>query len=122
MKIILVRHGEADSKIEGTPLTNKGILEAKSVVKELKKYSFEKIYSSDLLRAKQTCEEFTKTYVEDERLREIYRVLIGGPIREGTPKDRESNNRKRADDIFEELLEKMKTPYFFVMGILLGII
>jgi len=89
MKIFLVRHGEANPEREGVPLTEKGILEAKAVAKKLKKYNFEKVYSSNLLRAKQTCEEFTKNYLEDSRLREIYRVLIGGPIKEGTSKDRE---------------------------------
>jgi len=116
MKIILVRHGEADSKIKGVPLTDKGILEAKSVAKELKKYSFEKVYSSDLFRAKQTCEEFTKIYVEDERLREIYRVLIGGPIKEGTSKGREITDKQKADTIFEELLEKNEDILLFCHG------
>jgi len=116
MKIILVRHGEADSNIEGAPLTEKGILEANSVANELKKYSFEKVYSSDLLRAKQTCEAFTENYLEDERLREIYRVLIGGPIKEGTSKDREINDRKRADEIFEELLENDEDAILFCHG------
>ncbi len=116
MKIILVRHGEADSSIEEVPLTEKGILEANSVANELKKYSFEKVYSSDLLRAKQTCEAFTENYLEDERLREIYRVLIGGPIKEGTSKDREINDRKRADGIFEELLKKGEDVILFCHG------
>lgn len=86
MKIILVRHGESDSKIKGNPLTKKGVLEANYVAKELKKYSFGKVYSSDLIRAKQTCEAFTKKYIEDKRLGEIYRVLIGGPIKKKLPK------------------------------------
>lgn len=116
MKIILVRHGEADSSIEEVPLTEKGILEANSVANELKKYSFEKVYSSDLLRAKQTCEAFTKDYLEDERLREIYRVLIGGPIKEGTSKDREIKDRERADEIFEELLKKEEDVILFCHG------
>ena len=116
MKIILIRHGEADPKIENTPLTNKGFLEAKSVAKELKKHSFKKIYSSNLLRAKQTCEEFTKDYIEDGRLREIYRVLIGGPIKEGTSKDREINDRKRVDELFEELLKTEEDVILFCHG------
>jgi len=116
MKIILVRHGEADSNIEGVPLTEKGILEANSVAKELKKYSFGKFYSSDLLRAKQTCEAFTKNYIEDERLREIYRVLIGGPEKIGTSENREINDKKRADEIFEEILKKGEDVVIFCHG------
>ncbi len=33
MKLILVRHGEADSNIDGTPLIEKGVFEVKSVAK-----------------------------------------------------------------------------------------
>jgi serine/threonine-protein phosphatase PGAM5 len=116
MKIFLVRHGEADSEIEGVPLTNKGILGAKSVAGALKKYNFEKIYSSDLLRVKQTCEEFTKNYIEDSRLGEVYRVLIGGPIKEGTSEGRETRDKKRADEFFEELLKKNGDPLIFCHG------
>jgi len=116
MKIILVRHGEADSNIKEIPLTDKGLVEAKVVAKELKKYSFGKVYSSNLLRVKQTCEEFTKNYIEDKRLKEIYRVLIGGPIKEGTSKDREINDRKRADEIFEEILKNEKDVLVFCHG------
>jgi len=116
MKIILVRHGEADSNIEGVPLTKKGLAEAKSVAKELSKYSFEKIYSSNLIRAKQTCEEFTKEYIEDERIREIYRVLIGGAVKEGTSKDREILDKKRADESFNELLKEDENALIFCHG------
>jgi broad specificity phosphatase PhoE len=116
MKIILVRHGKANLQVEGTPLTNNGFLEAKAVAKELEKRNFEKVYSSDLLRAKQTCEEFTKDYIEDQRLREVYRVLIGGPIKEGTSENREINDKKRADDIFGEILKNEKDVLVFCHG------
>jgi broad specificity phosphatase PhoE len=105
MKLILVRHGEADSKTEGTPLTEKGISQAKILSKELKKYDFDKIYSSPLLRAKQTCEEFTKNYIEDERLKEIYCVLIGGPIKEGTSLNRKLQDKENVESIFTELID-----------------
>lgn len=116
MKIFFVRHGEANANLDGVPLTEKGLLEAKSATKELMKYNFDKIYSSNLLRAKQTCEEFTKDYVEDARLREVYRVLVGGPIKEGTSQDREINDKKRADEIFEELLKNKGDIVVFCHG------
>lgn len=116
MRIFLIRHGEANSNVEEIPLTEKGVLEAKAIAKELKKYDFEKIYSSNLLRAKQTCEEYTKDYFEDSRLKEIYRVLIGGPIKEGTSEDREINDKKRADDVFEEILKNEKDVLVFCHG------
>ncbi|MDA3836441.1 MAG: histidine phosphatase family protein [Nanoarchaeota archaeon] len=104
MKLILIRHGDADDKVEGTPLTKKGLEQAKKLAKELRKQKFDKIYSSTLLRAKQTCEEYTKDYTEDERLKEVYRVLIGGPDKEGTSPGREEIDQKNADEIFEELI------------------
>ena len=121
MKIFFVRHGEADSKIEGAPLTEKGFLEAKAVAKELLKYNFDKVYYSDLKRAKQTAEEYLRLNLgidsfEDSRLREIYRVLIGGPIKEGTSLDRESNDRKRADEIFNELIKERRDMVVFCHG------
>lgn len=79
-------------------------------------YDFEKVYSSDLLRAKQTCEEFTSDYIEDARLREVYRVLIGGPIKEGTPKDREKNDKLRANEFLNEILENNQNVLIFCHG------
>lgn len=104
MKVFLIRHGEANASIENIPLTEKGFSQAKLVSRELQNYNFDKIYSSNLLRAKQTCMEFTKEYVEDKRLKEVYRVLIGGPIKEGTRLNREEDDRKNADEIFDELI------------------
>lgn len=121
MKIFLVRHGEADAEIEGNPLTEKGILEANSVAEELLKYDFKKIYYSDLLRAKETADPYLKLNkdiksFEDSRLREIYRVIIGGPIKEGTSPDREINDRKRADEIFNEMIKNEGNILVFCHG------
>lgn len=111
MKIYLIRHGEVDLKIGGFPLTKKGLDEARIVANELLNYKFKRIYFSDLLRAKQTAEIYLKLNpnierVSDERLREVYRVLIGGPEKIGTSENREINDKNRADDIFEEILRK----------------
>ena len=121
MKIYLIRHGEVDSKVEGVPLTKKGLDEAKIVANELLNYKFEKVYFSDLLRAKQTAEIYLELNpdietVSDERLREIYRVLIGGPEKIGTSENREINDKKRADEIFEEILKKGEDVAIFCHG------
>ncbi len=116
MRIILVRHGETNQNIEALPLTEKGIIQAKLLANELKNYSFDEVYSSDLLRAKQTCEIFTKDYIEDKRLREIYRVLIGGPIKEGTPEEREFLSKERAESFFQDLLKRNKDVLIFCHG------
>lgn len=103
MKLILVRHGDADETVKGTPLTLNGFSQAKTLARELKKQKFDKVYTSNSLRAKQTCEEYTTDYIEDERLKEVYRVLIGGPDKENTSENREQIDKERADSIFEEL-------------------
>lgn len=61
--IYIVRHGETmwNSKkiVQGqkdSPLTQNGIIQAKELAKELKKINFDLIFSSDLLRAKQTAD------------------------------------------------------------------
>lgn len=62
MKIYLVRHGADDNTVRGGwsnhPLTNKGIKQSLELAEKLKasKCNAEIIYSSDLLRAKQTAE------------------------------------------------------------------
>jgi broad specificity phosphatase PhoE len=121
MKIFLVRHGEADPILEGNPLTKKGLVEAEAVAKELLKHKFNKAYSSNLTRAKETAKVYlrlnkTSEIIEDSRLREIYRVLIGGPKKEGTSKDRDINDKKRADEIFNELLKNDKDIVVFCHG------
>ena len=80
----LVRHGESLKNVEGfesswpekrrVPLTEKGIREAKAVAIEIKKKKIDLIFSSDLLRTKQTAEIIAKEsgigFKEDKRLRE----------------------------------------------------
>lgn len=63
MKITLVRHGETDwnaqHKLMGRadiPLNSKGIAQAHELVKELADTPFDAIYTSPLLRAKQTAD------------------------------------------------------------------
>lgn len=121
MKIFLIRHGEANPNIEGTPLTKHGIAQAKTTAKNLLKYNFEKVYSSNLIRAKDTAKPYlklNKSYelLIDERLNEICGVLVGGPKKEETPKERKRKDKKRADEAFKELLKNNGSIAVFCHG------
>ena len=79
MKITLVRHGEVieryRSKYNGhidIALSPQGKAQAKELANKLQNRSFDAIYSSDLLRAKQTLEAFTYKIkpIYSEKLRE----------------------------------------------------
>ena len=61
MKMYMIRHGESMANAEHlhagwsqTPLSSEGEKEAQALAELLKGYTFSKVYSSDLLRAKQT--------------------------------------------------------------------
>ncbi len=67
MKIILVRHGESEQNIgvedsKDSRLTKKGILQAQSLGKKLKKnkIKIDEIYTSNLLRSKETADLVSK--------------------------------------------------------------
>jgi broad specificity phosphatase PhoE len=82
-KLFLIRHGESEANANGihqgqridSPLSTKGISQAKKIAKFLKKEKVDIIYSSDLKRAKETAEEINKVHnvklVLDKRLREF---------------------------------------------------
>ena len=63
MKLFLIRHGQSVANL-GTyytgqtdvPLTELGIQQAKAIQPILAQHHFDKVYSSDLQRARQTCE------------------------------------------------------------------
>lgn len=61
MRMYMIRHGESMANAKHlhagwsqTPLSPKGEAEAQCLAELLKHYTFDKVYSSDLLRAKQT--------------------------------------------------------------------
>ena len=65
MKIIFVRHGESEfnaglTKEKDVPLTKKGRKQAESLGKALKRYNISEIYTSKMIRAKQTGEIISK--------------------------------------------------------------
>ena len=80
MKLYLIRHGESENNKKGlytgwtdAPLTEKGFEDAKGVRKYIADVKFDKIYSSDLTRAKQTAETAIPgcVYEEISLIREV---------------------------------------------------
>jgi broad specificity phosphatase PhoE len=80
--LCLIRHGQTDWNLEGryqgqsdVPLNEKGLEQAKSLIEKLNGKTFAAIYSSDLIRARQTAEPIAKMLGIDiqieSRLREI---------------------------------------------------
>ncbi len=79
MKIVLVRHGEVEERYKGCynghiniGLSSQGYLDAQNLKNKLKKYDFDAIYCSDLLRAKETLKHIEPTLdaVYTDKLRE----------------------------------------------------
>ncbi len=84
MRLILIRHGQTQSNVDhlldtghpGAPFTERGHVQAASLVERLADEPIEVLYSSDLTRARQTAEPLAQskglTVVEHPGLREIY--------------------------------------------------
>ena len=109
MKVFLIRHGEAIKTDTDSVLTKKGIIQAKNIAKILKKMSLDSVFTSNLTRSKQTLNEYKKINPSiktniNEELNEIYRVIVGGPIKEGASKDREKKDISRANNFFKNLI------------------
>ena len=83
MKVFLIRHGESENNLKGlwtgwfdSPLTEKGkqdALMAKDIIDRVK---FDKVYSSDLIRAKTTL-EITMPNTEYEALSTLREINVG---------------------------------------------
>jgi len=117
MKIFLIRHGNAHIVDNDEPLTERGHIEAKAVCKELEKYPIKKVFSSDLTRTKQTCSYLVGHKIEySDKIREIYRVLVGGTSKPGTSPNREENDKKRADEFWEYLMTLDENVALFTHG------
>lgn len=87
MKVYIVRHGQSESNRDGVwtgwidaPLTEKGIADAKRASELLSKCVFDKIYASDLIRARQTAENAIPgcVYETSSLLREVNVGIIAG--------------------------------------------
>lgn len=65
MKLVLVRHSEVIPEYKGKynghidiPLSKQGLKDAQTLGEQLKSYTFDAIYCSDLLRCRETLEQF----------------------------------------------------------------
>jgi broad specificity phosphatase PhoE len=117
--IYLVRHGETNWNInqiimghEDSPLTEKGINQAKSTAKEFKGINFEAIFSSDSLRARKTAkiikEDRNITIKNTKLLRERHYGKF-----EGVTVSKYKEATKNLDAIFEKLPEEDKWLFRF---------
>ena len=81
--LYFIRHGQSLGNMKKTflghtdlDLSDLGYRQAECTAKYLNSISIDTVYSSDLLRAYNTCNEFLKlsgkTAVKDQKLREIY--------------------------------------------------
>lgn len=105
MKVYVIRHGESKTNYEkkwtgwlDVNLTEKGMNDAKKAGEFLASVSFDKIYSSDLLRARQTAENAIVgcRYETSELLREInVGSLAGKPLSVVTAEKRKELGTKR---------------------------
>lgn len=84
-KLYLIRHGEtewnATSKVQGTTdirLNDKGRMQAEQVAKRLASENISVLYTSSLLRAKETAEKISKELnIEPKELHEFREICLG---------------------------------------------
>lgn len=114
----LVRHGETEYNVKkiiqghsDSPLTDKGIEEAKHVAKKLKGVKFDYVFSSDLLRAKRTAEIIALEHKLAVETNKLLRERTYGPL-EG-----KSNFLfKEWDDSLKKLTKEERNSYRFADG------
>ncbi|HTN71633.1 MAG TPA: histidine phosphatase family protein [Methylomirabilota bacterium] len=101
-QLIVVRHGQTEWNLKGvrqghldSPLTDRGVAQAKALGERLAREKFTALYSSDLGRAVETAQMIAvvtgHVIITDERLRErhlgIFQGLNGDEIRERFPEE-----------------------------------
>lgn len=116
MKLFFVRHGHTEVVNGEAKLSKEGTSQSRRLAERLRKVKFDKIYTSDLERSRSTAKEYSENFIEDKRLREVYRVLVGGPEKKGTSPNREIEDRKRADEFFQEILNGKGNILVFCHG------
>jgi broad specificity phosphatase PhoE len=100
VRVLLARHGETVSNVEGrwqgqtdSPLTERGLAQARELARALSQEPIAAVYSSDLGRAFTTAAEVARphglTVIAEERLRELdvgrWTGRLGAEIRESEP-------------------------------------
>lgn len=124
-KLIIVRHGQTQMNVEGIffgkldpGLNEMGRVQCKKAGDILKKYGYDAIYSSDLLRASETAEliNYLKLSIKfDKRLKEIDFGIFEGlsykEIKEKYPVECEKskNEWKTFDFVTGESLERLQS-------------
>jgi serine/threonine-protein phosphatase PGAM5 len=116
MRLFLIRHGSTELINGELRLSEKGVSQSKRLSNRLKEIKINKIYTSTSIRSRETVEIYTRNFIEDERLKEVYRTLIGGPKKEGTSKDRKRIDKKRADEFFNQSLKEKGNIAIFCHG------
>jgi probable phosphoglycerate mutase len=138
VRVLLARHGETVSNVEGrwqgqtdSPLTERGLAQARELARALAPEPIRAVYSSDLGRAFTTAAEVARphglTVLPEERLRELdvgrWTGRLGAEIRQSEPdlmalwRDRPSDlhipegetlaqAQQRALDFFQEMLPR----------------
>lgn len=125
MKLIIVRHGETEENVEKIVqghklgiLTNKGLEQAKKLGQRLKDEKIDVIFSSDLLRAKNTTREIEKyhnipVHYDKELNERCMGIFEGRPVEEYEKALNESgldigDFRPEGGESFTELRERAK--------------
>ncbi len=124
MKLYVIRHGESETNIKNVysgwmdvALTEKGIADAKGAQKLLSGIQFDKIYTSDLIRAKKTAETAIPgcVYEETPLLREINVGDLAGkpggtvPIQNFDFTPYGGENREMVRERLQEFLKKLES-------------
>ena len=113
--IILIRHGETDwndlGRIQGhlpVPLNARGMAQAEALASRLQNDSVAAIYSSDLLRARQTAEAIARISGQeirlDKRLREWDLGMLSGMFRTDAERDHPNIARIYRDYLVDEMI------------------
>ena len=116
-RFIIVRHGETEWNIQGirqghldSPLTTKGLAQARALAERFRPDSYEAVYSSDLGRAFETAKTIAnrtghEVFV-DSRLRErnlgVFQGLTSEAIRENYPEEYAIHRNNGADYVIPE--------------------
>jgi len=124
VKLFLVRHGEAVEADPEPALSKKGKQQAKHVAKRLAQLQITKVYVSSAQRTLKTYELYKKLkpdvpVIVSDKLKEVYRTLVGGPERDGASPNREKKDMQRADAILKEILndsQEEDTVLLFIHG------
>lgn len=114
-RIILIRHGETDwndqGRIQGhlpVPLNARGMAQAEALAVCMRETAFDAVYSSDLLRARQTAEAIVRLTGHeirfDERLREWDLGMLSGLLRTEAERDHPHITRIYRDYLVDDII------------------